>query len=289
MWNARMLTHKKIHLPFVAGYALQNYSCAEKGMMDAVENGYQYWYLDVSLPSNIVKKWDNIRIENLLCAIELYPIKPIFHGNYKVPLASDVDELRMAALRYTKQEIDLASAFSAPLIIHGGVIVEPRQINTIKKEALNNFLSSVEELTNYALKKNVSIYLENLSNYKYYRPFSYIFTHEEEFDYLLSRTDLSFFLDLGHANIGNESPQEIFRKYASRIVGMSFSNNNGQQDQHLSLTQGTIDYEQIISCIETCQWKGIIAFETRDKLPIDSIRELTQIYDKTQNKVVESR
>jgi L-ribulose-5-phosphate 3-epimerase len=288
MRNDRMPLHKTTHLPFVTGYALQNYSCAEKGMLDAAENGYQYWYMDASLPSNIFKEWDSQRITNLIHHMELYLVKPILHGNYKVPLASDVDELRTAALQYTKKEIDLAAAFSAPLIIHGGVIVEPRQMNTIKKEALNNFLYSIDELASYALKKNVSIYLENLSNYKNYRPFSYIFTHDEEFDYLLSRSDLSFFLDIGHANIGNESPQEIFRKYASRIVGMSFSNNNGQQDQHLSLRRGSIDYEQLILCIAACEWKGIIAFETRDESPRGSIHELNQIYHKTKIKAVEN-
>lgn len=278
--SSRLPQHKTTHLPFVTGYALQNYAYAEQGMLDALENGYQYWYMDVSLPANICKKWNNQRIANLLHTLELYPIKPILHRNYKVPLASDVDELRVAAIQYTKNEIDLANAFSAPLIIHGGVIVEPRQINTIKKEALNNFLFSVEELTDYALKKNVSLYLENLSHYKNYRPFFYIFTHDEEFDYLLSRTSLSFFLDVGHANIGNESPQAIFKKYANRIVGMSFSNNNGQQDQHLSLTKGSIDYQQFISCIEECKWQGIITFEIRDKSPTASIDELDHIYHK---------
>ncbi len=282
-----MSSHLSTCLPFVTGYALQNYSCAEQGILDASENGYQYWYMDASLPFNLSKTWDTLRIKNIIYNMECYSVKPILHGNYKVPLASDVEELRLAALDYTKKEIDLASVLSGPLIIHGGVIVEPRQMNTIKKEALNNFLCSIEELANYASKKNVSIYLENLSYYKNYRPFSYIFTHDEEFDYLLSRTDLPFFLDVGHANIGNESPKDIFRKYAGRIVGMSLSNNNGQQDQHLSLMDGNIDYKEFVACIEACQWKGIIAFETRNQSPIGSIHELTQIYYKTQEKAVE--
>ncbi|MEO8400316.1 MAG: sugar phosphate isomerase/epimerase family protein [Gammaproteobacteria bacterium] len=274
---------KASDVSFVTGYALQSYACAEKGIIDASLNGYQYWYIDGSLSSDIAKAWNNQRIANMISMIEQHKIYPIFHGNYKVPLSSDVDELRNAAIEYTKKEIDLASELSAPIIIHGGAIVEPRLINSVRKQALNNFLSSLNELQSYATKKNVPIYLENLSNYKHYRPFLYIFTNEEEFDFILSSTDLLFFLDLGHANIGNISPQAIFEKNYKRIVGMSFSNNNGQQDQHLSLMRGTIDYIRIVSSIQTVGWKGIVAFETRDNSPSASILELRNIYKNAGN------
>jgi len=267
-----------IPLPFVRGYALQNYSPAEKGIIDAVQNTYHYWYIDGSLDSEIPKQWNSERIANIVKMIEQYKVYPIYHGNFKVPLSSDVDELRFAAIKYTKNEINLASKLSAPLIIHGGSIVEPRLVNKIKKKAINNFLSSLNVLCSYANSKNVTIYLENLSNYKNYRPFHYIFTHEEEFELILSDTDLKIFYDLGHANIGNASPKVIFEKYHKRIVGMSFSNNNGQQDQHLSLMKGTIDYKQILTSVQLTNWKGIVAFETRDVSPKKSISELENLY-----------
>src|SRR5438132_11176661 len=103
---------KKIALPFVSGYALQNYSHAEKGLEDAFQNGYHYWYIDGSLPSEIPKKWDSERIATLLGKIDRYKVYPILHGNFKVPLSSDVDELRLAAIEYTKNEINLASKLS---------------------------------------------------------------------------------------------------------------------------------------------------------------------------------
>jgi len=267
-------------IPFVAGYALQNYSCAEQGILDACLNEYQYWYIDGSLSSEAPKNWNDKRINNMISLIEKYKINPLFHGNYKVPLSSDVDELRHTAIQYTKNEINLASELSAPLIIHGGAIVEPRLVKTVKKQAINNFLFSLDELYSYAIGKNVPIYLENLSNYLHYQPFSYIFTNEEEFDLIFSAFDAKFFLDLGHANVGNACSKAIFEKYYDRIVGMAFSNNNKKYDQHLSLMKGTIDYIQIISSIQSVGWKGVIAFETRDKSPSASINELTEIYQK---------
>lgn len=277
------IKQKVTQIPFVEGFALQNYSQAEKGILDAYHAGYQYWYIDGSLTSEIPKRWDKFRIENMVGMIGRYNVRPIFHGNFKVPLSSDVDEIRTAAVQYVKKEIDLASYLSAPLILHGGVVVEPRLVIAIKELAIKNFLASIEELSCYALTKNVTLYLENLSNYKNYKPFHYIFTHDREFEYITSATDAKFFLDLGHANIGNESPEKIFLKYCKRIVGMSFSNNNGQQDQHFPIQKGSIDYRKIFSAIHASGWKGIVAFETRTLSPEKDIESLISDYYRALN------
>lgn len=57
-----------------------------------------------------------------------------------------------------------------------------------------------------------------------------------------------------------------------------FSNNNGQHDQHLSLSRGNINYNEVIGSVNAVGWKGIIAFETRDISPSKSIEELVNIH-----------
>ena len=94
---------------------------------------------------------------------------------------------------------------------------------------------------------------------------------------------MPFFLDLGHANIGDGDPLALFIQFHQRIVGMSFSNNDGLRDQHLGLHQGTIDYKKIIHAILTKQWRGLVAFETRGKHPGSSIVELIAIYQQVQH------
>lgn len=269
----------QISPPFVLGYALQEYYTAEMGIIAAKEANYSHWYIDGSLESEVPSQWTTARIDSLLEDIAQYQVKPIFHGNFKVPLAADVLELRKAAIDYTKKEIDLAALLGAPVIIHGSVIVEPRLVNKLKKIALDHYIETIEILTDYAAKKNVEIYLENLSNYKNYKPFHYIFTHMEEFEYVFSKlADLKFFLDVGHANIGGGDAVEIIQRHHHRIVAMSFSNNDGMRDQHLSLNNGTIDYKKIISTILNCRWQGIIAFETRGCSPTQSVHDLFYLY-----------
>lgn len=162
------LEKKKLFLeiPFSKGFALQNYRCAEYGIIEANNNEYQYWYIDFSMGSDQIKNWTQDRIINLLILINKFKVKPIFHGNFKAPIVSDVDEIRKAAIEYTKNEIDIAYQFSSPLIIHAGAIVEPRTVRQAKQKALDDLLLSLEKLIEYANDFGVELWLENLSNYK---------------------------------------------------------------------------------------------------------------------------
>src|SRR5690606_10981019 len=122
------------------------------------------------------------------------------------------------------------------------------------------YLESLKILSGVAAKVGVEIWLENLSNYLHYRPFHYLFTNIKEFDFVLSQLDYpKFALDVGHANIGNEDPFESFMQFNKRLVAMSFSQNNGQKDDHLPLDKGPINYHRIVEMILEANWKGIIA------------------------------
>lgn len=167
--------------------------------------------------------------------------------------------------------------------MHAGAVVEPRLVTKTKKLALKNYANSLQELHEYADQKGVMLLLENLSNYKNYRPFHYIFTEVDDFDYVLSQIkNAKFFLDIGHANIGEGSPGEAIKRFHKNIVGMSFSNNDGIRDQHLALGKGTINYKDIVSTILECNWKGIVGFETRGRELMRSIADLKEIYDSVQ-------
>lgn len=271
----------EILIPFVTGYAEQEYLRAEDGILSAKEQACNYWYIDGSIDSEMPCYWSKKRIDALLKLIAIYGIKPIFHGNFKSPLASDVEEIRKAAVDYTKKEIDLACWLNAPLIIHGSVVVEPRLIRKVKQIAIENYVRSVSELFEYALQREVDLYLENLCNYKNYRPFHYIFTHTEEIAYVLSKLEgVYLFLDIGHANVCDGNPIDLIQSYHEKIIGMSFSNNDGNYDQHLGLDKGKINYEEIVKAILKNHWSGIIGFETRGKSTRESISDLTKIYQR---------
>ena len=251
-----------------SGFALQAYMKAEEGVVNAWEHNYDYWYIDGSLHSDFPEQWSHERIIALVALCERTKMSPIYHGNFKAPLASDVEFLRRAAVEYVKKEIDICANFSCPLILHGGALVEPRTIREAKERGLRALIVSLKELQEYAQARNVLLMLENLSNYPNYRPFHYIATKVEEFESIFSEVDVSMFFDFGHANVNAEIPvEDFFKLCASRVAGVSMSNNNGNLDQHLKLHDGSINYSAVLVLMKQLKWQGIVGFEVRNMDP----------------------
>ena len=271
----------------ITAYAQQHYFLAEQGIQQAKTDGANYWYIDGSLPEEYPDQWPQARINALVEQIKSFNIKPIFHGNFKLPLSADLKEVREIAVKQVLAEIDLSAKLGAPLIIHGGAIVEPRLVLKAKKEALDNYLRSLEIIAAYAERQSVTILLENLANYKNYRPFHYIFTTPEEYQYIFDRIDarhMQFFFDVGHGAICEGNPCAVIEQFHHRLWGLSFSNNDGVRDLHLGVHQGIIDYQHIVNTIIATGWRGVLAFEVRGQSFSQSINDVTQLFEKNQTK-----
>lgn len=282
--NQFYLKEERMLSNHITAYAQQHYYMAEEGLIQAKTDGADYWYIDGSFPEEYTDNWSSERVKSLNQKINTHNIKPIFHGNFKLPLAADVLHVRKSAVRNAFSEIDLCADISAPLILHGGVIVEPRLVLKAKKEALDNYLRSIESIVSYAQKKRVRILLENLSNYKNYRPFHYIFTTPEEYKYVLDRVGdehVHLFFDVGHGAICEGDPTLVLKEFHDRIWGMSFSNNDGVRDLHLGIHQGVVDYQKIIDTILKVAWKGVIAFEVRGRSFAQSVKDVSQLFEKS--------
>lgn len=272
-----MKTHT--YLPFVTGMAYNADLNAEQGLYRAHLTGCSHWYIDGSLDSEHPENWPDERIETLRLISEARHIKPIFHGNYKAPLSSEIEQVRKGAIGYVKSEIDLCANLKSPLIIHGGAIIEARFVKQAKAIALQNLYRSLLELSRYARDKGVELWLENLSNFTKQRPFHYIFSTPAEFKFIFEQVpDLKFLLNVGHANIGNDDPFAGFAAYHDRIVALSLSNNDGEKDHHFPLPYGSMSYAPLLKMIENTGWRGLLVFETHGRDPDRSLKDLEMLY-----------
>jgi sugar phosphate isomerase/epimerase len=267
-------------LPFSTGIAVQRYMVAESGLAAARNEGCSHWYIDASIESDIPHNWSGSRIHNLVAEAADYGLTPILHGNFRAPLASEIDEVRAAALQYVKREIKLAAQLhAAAVIIHGGAFVEPRPTRTQRDAALERFLSLLSEAMRAAADQGVTIWLENLSHYPKYRPFSYVFTRESDFAMALTWIpDINFILDVGHANVNQSLALPAFEKFSGSIAALSLSNNDGRQDSHLALDEGTLPVQPLLAAISATGWQGLIAFETRDESVKAGIEYLDKVW-----------
>lgn len=269
----------------MTGSIIQQYHNAEEGAEHAFKNSYTHWYIDGANTDDQPNRWSDIRIENMRKKISSLGVKPVFHGNFKAPLASDVPELRQAALNYLKTEIDLAAKLDAPVILHGGGIVEPRSVKDALALAMDGYVDTVSKAMDYANGKGVELWLENLSNYRRFHPFYYVFTNIDDYRYLLDQVpNAKMILDVCHETVGGGDPVNVFDELHEHIAAFSFSDTDGARDSHWPLGMGKIDFNGLTRKIIEKDWKGMVAFETRDIDPAENIHYVNSLYD--ENKVI---
>ncbi|KWU49475.1 TIM barrel protein [Pseudomonas palleroniana] len=252
---------------FCKGLAQQKYQGAEKGLQAADEEGCTHWYIDGSLYGEMVEDWTEARIASLLAQMTVTGVTPIYHSNFKAPLGSDVEAFRGAAVEYVKREIDIASQLGAPLIIHGGCLVEPNRVQMAKQIALERYLKSVQELARYAEAKGTDIYLESLAHYVNYR----IFTDEAQYAWVVERLqaqrNVYFVLGVGHANIESGWLAQVVRHYHPLIKGISFGLY--------------ADYADVVQAMVETRWRGLVTVETHHRSPHQALADLAAMYRKS--------
>jgi L-ribulose-5-phosphate 3-epimerase len=253
-------------IPFVTGVAVQRYLPAEDGVVSAHDEGCTHWYIDASLPSDMPSAWSNERLRGVTAQARERGLRPIIHGNFRAPLASDMPAVREGVARYVQTEIDLAAALGAEaLILHGGAHVEPRPSASDRAAALERLFAMLQQIIQRADDRGVTVWLENLSHYPRYRPFSYVFTRHEDYHQAISALPgIRFILDVGHANVNQSIALQVIRDFHSSLAALSLSNNDGSADAHLALDQGTISTPELAAAINETNWTGIVAFETRN-------------------------
>ncbi|MFE6183004.1 sugar phosphate isomerase/epimerase family protein [Streptomyces sp. NPDC056465] len=273
--------NEKWSLPFTTGVAVQRYLTAEEGLIAAREERCSHWYVDASLMEDMPHNWSEDRSRRLVEAAAEQGLSPILHGNFRAPLASEIPEIQAASLDYVRSEIDLAARIEAgALVIHGGAFIEPRPTKAHRDAALERFVSLLSVIEREAADKGVEVWLENLSYYPKFRPFSYVFTREADFRSVLDAIpQIKFVLDVGHANVNQSLALPAFEAFAPSIAALSLSNNEGNQDAHLSLADGTLSVRELTDAIRAQNWSGIIAFETRNDSVEAGVNYLRAMWD----------
>jgi L-ribulose-5-phosphate 3-epimerase len=262
---------------FMAAAAQQDYLDAESGLTRALQQGYSHWYVDGSLHGERPEDFPRERTDALLELMQQTGMRPIYHGNFKSPLGSDVPALATAALHYACREVDVCSRLGgAPLIVHGGGVVEPRLVAEVRQAGLHQLITNLRALVAYAAPRGVQVWLENLCNYTRFHPFYYICTTADEIATVLEQVPgVHLFLDVSHAYVNGGDPVAMFRQFHNRIIGMSFSDNHQDRDAHLPLGAGSLPFDALVAAIIEAGWRGMVGFETRGGTLAGSVQQLS--------------
>jgi len=217
----------------------------------AKENGFEFLDLTLEPPLAQARK---VKVRETKSALKDSGLGIIGHTAYYLPLASPYESLRKAALEEMRWGLEVFAELGAlQMTVHPDKSI---LFAIGSKGALQKNLQSLQEIDKLARPLGIQILLENMD-----RTFNTVEQLQEAFTQI---PELSFHLDVGHANLNVERnrTEEFLRAFRGRLAHVHLSDNFGRsEDLHLPLGAGSIAWGKIIPLLKDFGYDGTITLE----------------------------
>ncbi len=179
--------------------------------------------------------------------IEKSGLKVTLHATfYDINLATLNSYLRSAILKCYKKYLDLGAQLGAEImVVHGGTVhKDAARIDGFIDRARNNLVENLQILGDYATGRNMVIGLENsppssnhlmIDNWKIHRLTLQAINHPQ----------VKAVLDMAHAFLHGLDIQQYYRQMKDELVEIHVHNNDGKEDLHQAMDDGSIPYQEI--------------------------------------------
>jgi sugar phosphate isomerase/epimerase len=171
---------------------------------------------------------------------------------HKLSLIDDSDQIREAAINSIKEYVDLAQALSSLVIIG---CVRGNLPNGARRDLFETRLTgSMEQIADYAGKKNVPLVLEAINRYEN----NYLNTAAEVANYIkLSKIpNLKILLDTFHMNIEEKGIIETIVENKELLGYFHFADSNRKYPG-----AGNMDFAGIVTMLRAIKFNGYVSFE----------------------------
>jgi sugar phosphate isomerase/epimerase len=244
--------------------------------------GFDYAEIGIEEPSATpqILMHQKDRILSLLARNGMFAIG---HTAYWVGFGSSHEKVRRGWIEEAKDMIHVATELRIELLNfhfyggHGliGASEQPRNA------FLRNFTGAMNELTEFATERNVSLMLENAPP-ENHAPLESL----ECFSHVMkSVPPLRFHLDVGHAFIENRMSgvRDYLDAFGDRLAHVHIHDNHGKQDEHLPLGKGKINVREVIRLFKQADYDKTVTFEVFSS-HADAVRSM-RYFSKQWNKV----
>jgi sugar phosphate isomerase/epimerase len=177
-----------------------------------------------------------------------------------VNIASLLEPIRRASVEVTGQCFEVAADVGASVIIHPGYFAWEEE----RPRAELQLRRSIHDLTHMAEDLGIRFFIENMGNWNYF----FLRCPDE----LALLDGAGFALDVGHAHLNHCLPAFLARP----IQHIHLHDNNGDEDTHMAIGAGTIDFVPVIGAVEREKLIPVIEVDTLEGV-MESIRALDRI------------
>jgi len=164
---------------------------------------------------------------------------------YDINLATINSYLRKASLQCYKTYLDLGEKINVrTMIVHAGS--QHRDAADIKELwdlACSNLVENLKILGDYAATKNICLALENSPPNS--NPLL-VYNWQSHQDILnrVNHPQVRAVLDIAHAHLHRLDISQYYRNIKDELAELHIHNNDGREDLHNAIDDGTIDYEK---------------------------------------------
>jgi len=198
------------------------------------------------------------RVKDLKGAAESYGWEYSVHAPFaEVNIAAYDDSMRRASLRRLERSLQSAAKLEAEnWVFHPGAATALEWV--YPGEAWKRNLESVKYLRRVSEELGIEAAVENVPE-----PFPFLLKSVEDFERFYSELDgeLGMVFDVAHANIRGEVGK-FLEQFGNKIVHVHVSDNMGDQDTHLPVEQGTINWRETIEALKKLGFSGMIIVES---------------------------
>jgi sugar phosphate isomerase/epimerase len=209
--------------------------------------------------------------ERILPLLEHYNLFIVGHTDPCLPYAYPVESVRKACFSELERCAGIFSSLGATIMnIHPCYYAPP----AMKKELVRLNAEALKPLVEMAASYGLTLILENFKT-----PFDSVSTYSR----LLEEVPgLQVHLDFGHTNLGKDDGAYFCTHLGEHIRHVHFSDNRGQEDEHMPLGTGNIDWEKAVTALKSIGYDGTITLEVFGKdrsallQPLEASRRLVR-------------
>jgi len=198
------------------------------------------------------------RVKYLKEVAESYGWKYSVHSPFaEVNMAAYDRSMRRASLRRLEQSLQYAAKLEAVnWVFHPGAATALDRF--YPGEAWKRNLESVKRLRRLSEEFGVEAVIENVPE-----PIRFLLKSVEDFERFYSELDeeIGMVFDVAHANIMGEIGA-FLERFGDRIVHVHVSDNLGDQDTHLPIGRGVINWRETIGALKKLGFNGMVIIES---------------------------
>ncbi len=172
--------------------------------------------------------------------------------------ASAVPALEAAAWAELSSCVDLAASLEATvLVVHPGS-VSHEYPPPYCEAAIRRFSFGLQILAARAAANGIHLALENKQRGK---GEDLVRSPEEHLYFLRQVPELGACLDLGHMHTLGLDPAEYVQALGQHLIHVHLHDNNGQQDEHLPLGKGNLNWKRALASLDEAGYEGAVVLE----------------------------